>query len=466
MNGIGPRNSSFVSGRYNKFIESHLRTTLPDHSDLAVSPMMSGLCRGPSTQREYKCLEGKRVGIAVLSAYPFDPRPRRTADALVRQGMIVDYICVSDGKGPAHEKTNGINVFRVPINHQRGGKLGYAYQYSAFILASTAILAARSLRRLYDLIYINNMPDILVLSALLPRMFGAKIILDLHDPMPELMMTIFGKDPGSKSVQMLKCFEKWSAARADQVLVPNAACLRLLAARSCPEEKIAVMMNSPDESIFPLRPAHTRLAPNPMSTRPIIVMYHGTLVERNGLDVAVEALERLHKKLPTAQLHIYGKATPFLEKVMQSARQNGLQQNVLHFGEKPLEQIVAAIDACDVGVIPNRSNAFTSINTPTRIFEYLARGKSVIAPRTAGIQDYFDENSLLFFEAGNADELAEKIEFVASHPGETLTITARGQEVYKKHAWKQEEQELVRLLGRLLNPEKCNDTRSVAILSP
>jgi glycosyltransferase involved in cell wall biosynthesis len=395
------------------------------------------------------------VGIVVLSAYPFDPRPRRTADAMVRQGMMVDYVCVTDGNAPRREKTNGINVFRVPINHRRGGKFGYAYQYLAFILASAAILAARSLRHRYDLIYINNMPDILVLSALLPRMFGAKIILDLHDPMPELMMTIFGKDPGSKSVQLLKWLEKWSAARADQVLVPNAACRRLLAARSCPEEKVAVMMNSPDESIFPLRPAHTRLAAlNRMSTKPIVAMYHGTLVERNGLDSAVEAFARLRKKLPTVQLHIYGKATPFLEKVMQSARQHGLQQNVFHFGEKPLEQIVTAIDACDVGVIPNRSNAFTSINTPTRIFEYLARGKPVIAPRTAGIQDYFDEDSLLFFEAGNADELAQKIEFVASHPGDTLTITERGQQVYKAHVWKQEERGLVNLVQELLQPNE------------
>jgi glycosyltransferase involved in cell wall biosynthesis len=423
---------------------------LPDGPDLVAPPGNCELRSGPGKERDYKCLKGKRVGIVVLSAYPFDPRPRRTADALVRQGMIVDYICVTDGKAPRHEKTNGIKVFRVPINHQRGGKFGYAYQYSAFILASAAILAARSLRRRYDLIYINNMPDILVLSALLPRIFGAKVILDLHDPMPELMMTIFDKNPGSNSVKLLKFLEKWSAARADQVLVPNAACRRLLAVRSCPEEKVAVIMNSPDESIFPFRPACARQALNRKSTKPIVAMYHGTLVERNGLNVAVEAFACLRMKLPTAQLHIYGRATPFLERVMHSVRQRGLQQNVLYFGEKPLEQIVGAIDACDVGVIPNRSNAFTSVNTPTRIFEYLARGKPVIAPRTAGIQDYFDENSLLFFEAGNAGELAQKIEFVASHPGETLTITERGQQVYKAHVWKQEERGLVSLVRELL----------------
>ena len=52
------------------------------------------------------------------------------------------------------------------------------------------------LRHRYDLIYIHNMPDILVFSALVPKAFGAKVILDQHDPMPELMMTIFNLKAG------------------------------------------------------------------------------------------------------------------------------------------------------------------------------------------------------------------------------------------------------------------------------
>jgi glycosyltransferase involved in cell wall biosynthesis len=409
---------------------------------------------------EYKHLQGKKAALVVLSSYPFDARPRRTADSLVRQGMSVDYICTADGKAPWHETINGLNVFRVPIEHQRGGTLAYAYEYSAFTLAAAAILAARSQRRRYDLIYINNMPDILVVSALLPKMLGAKVILDLHDPMPELMAAIFAKDPNSTIIQLMKWLEKWSMAHADQIVTPNMACQRIFAARSCPEEKIGIVMNSPDESIFPLRSAYSRPLLHGDASHPFVVMCHGTLVERNGLDIAVQALAYIRTKIATAQLHVYGKATPFLERVMQSVRERGLQQNVFHFGEKPLEQIVCAIDTCDVGVIPNRRNAFTNINTPTRIFEYLARGKPVIAPRTQGIQDYFDEHSLLFFEPGNAEELARKVEFVAAHPKEALTITERGQEIYRAHAWKRERETLVRLVGRLLEPESTDYSSS------
>jgi glycosyltransferase involved in cell wall biosynthesis len=414
------------------------------------------LFSGGNTGAEYEGLRGKRVGLVVLSAYPFDPRPRRTADALMRHGMSVDYICVADGKVPWHEKTNGIDVFRIPIKHQRGGKLAYAYQYSAFILASATILMAQHWRRRYDLIYINNMPDILVVSALLPKLFGAKVILDLHDPMPELMTAIFAQDPNSKSVRLLKFLEKWSMERADQILTPNVAFKRIFASRSCPQEKIAVIMNSPDGTIFPLRPACSHPALTRDINQPFVVMYHGTLVERNGLQIAVDAFAHIHTKLPTAQLHIYGKTTPFLERVMRTVRERGLQESVLHFGAKPLEQIVDAIDACDVGVVPNQRNDFTEINMPTRIFEYLARGKPVIAPRTAGIRDYFDEHSLLFFEAGDAEDLARTIRFVACNPEEAYRITERGQQVYKAHSWEQEGHALVRVMRELLEPGIAN----------
>ena len=62
-----------------------------------------------------------------------------------------------------------------------------------------------------------------------------------------------------------------------------------------------------------------------------------------------------------------------------------------------VNEIVAAIGDCDLGIIPNHRNIFTEINTPTRIFEYLALAKPVIAPKTQGIQDYFgDDRSDLF----------------------------------------------------------------------
>src|SRR5437016_10495559 len=103
-----------------------------------------------------------------------------------------------------------------------------------------------------------------------------------------------------------------------------------------------------------------------------------------------------------------------------------------------MEQIAEAIRNCDLGIVPNQRSIFTELNTPTRIFEYLALGKPVIAPRAPGVCDYFDDKSLILFELGNAEDLAEKLEYVFHCPDEVAKITARGQEVHQSHTWREE----------------------------
>jgi glycosyltransferase involved in cell wall biosynthesis len=401
-----------------------------------------------------KRLAGKRVAMVTFSPYPYDPRPRRAVDALVGEGASIDLICLGDEGALKHEVLNGVNVLRLPIKHDRRGKFAYAYRYAGFILTSSMIFAWRALGRRYDLVYVHNMPDILVLSSLIPKALGAKVVLDLHDPMPELMMTIFDVPQSGKSVQLLKRLERWSIARADLVITVNVACKRIFSSRSCRPEKIVVVMNSPDGQIFPFRATRSEAFTGRTGNKPFVIMYHGSLVERNGLDVAIDALSRVREAIPTAELRIFGAKTLFLERMMQTARNKNLHESVRYLGSRRLEDLVTEIEKCDLGVIPNHRNAFTEINTPTRIFEYLARGKPVIAPCTRGVQDYFGEESILFFEPGNSGELAQQIEFVFSHPSKVVEIVRRGQEVYLAHTWEQERQTLLNLVSGLLKADK------------
>jgi glycosyltransferase involved in cell wall biosynthesis len=171
------------------------------------------------------------------------------------------------------------------------------------------------------------------------------------------------------------------------------------------------------------------------------------------LDLAVDALEQVLENFPSAELRIYGYNTPFLERVMDAARTKGLHQAIRHLGPKPLADLAHEIEHCDVGVIPNHRNAFTEINTPIRIFEYLALGKPVIAPRTRGILDYFDDQSILFFEPGDSRELAKQIEYAFTHSREAAEIVRRGQQIYLEHSWERERQTLLSLFSELLKAE-------------
>lgn len=400
-------------------------------------------------------LRGRNAAVLLYSRFPADPRPRRAAQALAAQGVKVDIICLRDDDSePAREILGGINVTRLRLKRRRGSKLGYVHQYGTFLLASFFYLASRSFKRRYDLVHVHNMPDILVFAATVPKLLGAKIVLDLHDPMPELMQTIFRLPEESLSVLMLKRLEKWSIRFADLVLTVNLACKKIYSSRSCQPDKIKVVINSPDDEVFRFQRGGVQDAygKNGNGSKPFVVLYHGSLVHRNGFDLAVKALEEVRKVIPSVRLRVCGHPTDFFEKVMESARQRGLDNSVDYLGARNLEQIVEAIEECDLGIIPNHRNIFTEINTPTRIFEYLVLAKPVIAPKTKGIQDYFGDEDLIFFEAGNADDLARKIEFAFFHPAETAETVKRGQAVYLSHTWSRERRTLLNSMGELLTP--------------
>jgi len=386
-------------------------------------------------------LRGRRAAVLLFSHYPADPRPKRAAEALAAQGVDVDTICLRDDDGePARETYGSIDVTRVQLKRQRGSKLGYVGQYSVFVLASFFYLASRSLTRRYDLVHVHNMPDVLVFSAIVPKLLGAKIILDLHDPMPELMQTIFKLPEDSFSVLVLKRLEQWSIRFADLVLTVNLACKKIYSSRSCHPDKIKVVINSPDDEVFRFQAGGVcRLhGKNGNGSNPFVILYHGSLVHRNGFDLAMESLEKVKKTISSVRLRVCGERTDFFEQVMESARQRGLDSNVDYLGPCNINEIVDAIEDCDLGIIPNHRNIFTEINTPTRIFEYLALAKPVIAPKAKGIQDYFGDNDMIFFKLGDADDLARKIEFAYSHPEEVAETVKRGQAVYLSHTWSRE----------------------------
>ena len=407
----------------------------------------------PPPAKTEAVLRKKRAAVVLYSYYANDPRPRREAETLQQAGMDVDVICLRESaEEPKTEVLNGVSIHRVSLKRRRSSALVYALQYFWFLVNSFFLLTGWRLRQAYDLVHIHNMPDFLVFSALVPKLTGAKVILDLHDPMPELMVTIFGLKENSLVVRLLKWFERLSIGFADRVFTVNLACKKIFSARSCPAEKIDVLLNVPDEKVFQFYDGSHYPVRDQKS--PFVIMYHGSLVERNGLDLAVEALRLAKKNIPNAELHIYGGRTAYLDTVLENARKYGLNGEIKHLGPKPQTEITQAIRRCDVGIIPNRLNAFTEINTPTRIFEYLSLGKPVIAPRATGITDYFGPDDLIFFQLGDTSDLAKKIEFAAREPDAVREITRRGQAIYKKHCWSREKNLLLNCVGDLLTEKE------------
>ena len=410
-------------------------------------------------------LRGKRAAALLYSHYPADPRPRRAAEALVEAGMTVDMICLREKDDePTCETINGVNVRRVPLRKQRSSKATYLWLYSKFILFSFALLAWRSLRRQYDVVHVHNMPDVLVFSALIPKLQGAQIILDLHDPMPELMMSIYQLGKDHWFVRALRRLERWSIGFADLALTPNITFRNLFISRSCQPEKMQIVMNSPQQQIFdPDRPdlrGDLTQDRGAMDSPEFRLMHHGSIVHRHGIDLLVEAVARVRTKLPGVRLDIYGSPTPFLNVVMETARHLGVADCVHPHGAKSQFEIAQVIQGCHLGIVPNRRSPFTDINMPTRLFEYLAMRRPVLVPSTQGIRDYFSPDQILMFDRDDADDLAAKILWVAANPEATRKLVERGIEVYRRHLW---DGEKARFVGYVAAVEPEPAARAVDI---
>lgn len=393
-----------------------------------------------------------RVAEVHFSYYPQDVRPRRESEALVESGMSVHTICLRHADEPAEEIVGGVHVHRLSMRKIRAGKLNYLLQYLSFIIRSFIKLTHLHYRERFNIVHVHNMPDILVLAALIPKLCGSGIILDLHDPMPELYMTKYSIEKDHWIIRLLCFLEKQSIRFADIVLTPNKSFRELFISRGCPKEKIFIVMNSPMEKIFnqgkdiPSQSEHE-------SNNRFVIMYHGGIFERSGIDIGLEAIASLRTEIPNLEFRVFGSGD-YTEKFQKLVEDHGLQNIVKYFGSVPLETISQEIRSINVGIIPNKKNAFTDLNFPVRIFEYLSLSKPVIVPKTQGIQDYFDEDSIFFFEAGNTESLAKIILDIYRKPSLTNQVIERSIRVYNQYRWELQRKILVKLVKGLANCKK------------
>jgi glycosyltransferase involved in cell wall biosynthesis len=378
------------------------------------------------------------------SFYESDNRVIRYAEALAQRGDSVEVFALRrNPEMPKEEVISGVKVFRIQDRFGKGQK-----SRSSFLLPVLRFLATSSwwaMRRhrvqSYDLVHAHNIPDFLVFAAWYPKLLGAKVILDIHDIVPEFFASKFGSSQSSKLVWGLRLAEKISAGFADHVIISNHLWLDKYVARSARREKCSVFINHVDSRVF--RPvSRQKNSGNP------IVLFPGGLEWHQGLDIGIRALQKLRCRIPDVEFHIYGDGImkPELE---QLAKDLGLDGSVKFFNPLRLQEIADVMATADLGVVPKRANSFGNEAYSTKIMEFMSVGVPAVVSSTKIDRYYFDDSVVRFFESGNADALAEAMYEILKNPRMRGDMVKRASKYASLNSWENRKRDYLQLVDSL-----------------
>lgn len=378
----------------------------------------------------------KRAAIVRLLYYPDDMLVRREAEALREMGFAVEVFCLRNQGERAHEVVDGIRVHRLPLRREKRGAARNLYEYAAFFVLAAVSLTVAHLRQPFTVIQVNSMPDFLVFATLLPKLLGAKVTLQMYEPMPELWATRFRSSlPGA----ILRAIAQWSVRYADAVITVTQALKDNLIAHGAEANKITVVLNAPDMRLFGISSPAASANGNGATAGTFTLICHGAIEERYGHDTMLQAVALLREELPHLHLMITGDGG-YRDEFVAQVERLGLADRVHYLGYVPLAQLAEELRRADAGIVAQKASPYSHLVHTGKMYDFLAFGKPVIASRLNAVQAYFDEHSLGYFEPGNAEDLARVIRELASHPGKRRLLVENSQKLYVQYRWEQQKE--------------------------
>jgi len=364
---------------------------------------------------------------------------------MVSRGHSVDVIALRRGDQSRIERCDGVRVFRI---QRRTVSESTAATYLAkliwFLVKASSVLTGLHLRQRYDVVHVHNVPDFLVFAALIPKLAGARVILDIHDIVPELYQGKFGTGQRSATFKALLGVERASCAFADHVIVANELWRDTLLGRST--EQCTAILNYPDISLFkPLKPHFQR------ADAPFVFLYPGSLNHHQGVDVAVRAFALAREMLPTAEFHIYGDgpARPLLVRLIDELALHG---RVKLMDRVSIHEMAPIIGAADVGLVPKRADGFGNEAFSTKILEFMASGVPVIVSRTRVDEHHFDSTLVRFCAPGDEHDFATAMVEIYRNRDAAALRVEMARKFAQRNSWQQHGEKYRQLVESLVRP--------------
>ena len=396
-----------------------------------------------------KNVPSKHICMVAYTNYMTDARVRREAETVAsRSEFDVTVLSLKIGKKPKKYYVRNVRVRELNVSKYRGkSTLKYLLSYCVFLFFATSLCAFLLLKNRIDMVHIHNMPNFLVFAGILPRLFGKKMIFDIHDSVPETYATKFSGDAEGPFFKLLCLEERFWSRLADKVICVNHIQREALKKRHISKSQILVSLNVPDPVFF-------RYKKHPVSNDDDSVfrlVYHGTVAKRLGLDFSVRAVERLVDRIPMIRFRILGDGDD-IEEIADLSKSLGLSDKV-KFNRKmlPLEDLFPLLENMHLGIISNRKDVATDLMLPVKMLEYVALGIPVVAPRLKAIQYYFHDDMVFFFEPEDVASLSNAIFDAFTDINRREEKARNAMMFFRKYTWESYKSDLQDLYESLLN---------------
>jgi glycosyltransferase involved in cell wall biosynthesis len=377
----------------------------------------------------------KRVGMVVHAYYLRDARVIRYAEALAEAGHEVTVVCLQDPNDPPTERVNGVEIHRVRFERRRGGKLWYIWEYVWAFVLFWFKLSRLELKQHFDVVHVHNMPDFLVFCGFVPRLRGAKVILDLHDPMPELFMSKYDLQRGT-TIRILEIEEKISCWYADHLITVDQSFKDIFIKRGIRGDKISLVRNMPDKRFYLDRPAGEL----PKTDR-FTLLFAGTIAERYQIHDVIRAVQLAQRDVPNILFRIVGKLDKegdYTEMLQNLIRDLKVENYVEFHAPVPLDDMPKLLSQSHLGLEPSRHDPYTDYVLPLKLLECVAAGVPCLVSRRPTIENYFGDDQVAYFEPGDIEGMAAIIRELALSPEKLSQLAINARRVFEKYNWANE----------------------------
>lgn len=211
----------------------------------------------------------------------------------------------------------------------------------------------------------------------------------------------------------VRFFERYNIKSAYRIIVVSNVLKEQLISSGVAEEKVFVNPNAVDPRKFHPNCGGKEIRDRLGIKEAFVFGFLGTFGQWHGVEEMAKAIVyffRKHKEFCGKVVFLLIGDGVLLPNVKKILREGGIEDEVIFTGMIPQEKAPSYLDACDAFLSPHIANVDGShfFGSPTKLFEYMAMGKGIIASNLDQIGEILEHGKTAYLvEPGNSISLAD-----------------------------------------------------------